>query len=215
MKMSKKAIRHRQMRLERMFIRNMIMNAIIVLLIMFCVLVGVSGNNKNEGGFSGTGYESYDHNTVIPPANASTEIEYLSVETEHEVKEFTRGLSSDDKYLLAKLAMAEAEGESYNCKAMIVMTVLNRVEDEYFPDTIKEVIFQCSNGVYQFTPISDGRWERVEPNEECWNVVEYIDSLEYDLSNGSLYFEACKDENNWHSRNLEFICQIDHTRFYK
>ena len=36
-------------------------------------------------------------------------------------------LSNDDKYLLAKIAMAEAEGESDKSKALVIATVLNRV----------------------------------------------------------------------------------------
>ena len=59
-----------------------------------------------------------------------------------------------------------------------------------------------------------GRWWRVEPNAECWKAVEMVNSMEEDISQGALYFEACKGES-WHSRNLEFICQSSNTRFYK
>ena len=55
----------------------------------------------------------------------------------------------------------------------------------------------------------------MEPNEECWNAVEIASKMENDLSEGALYFEACSSEDNWHSRNLKFICQSDNTRFYK
>lgn len=76
---------------------------------------------------------------------------------------------AEESYLLAKLAMAEAEGESTEGKAMVIMVVLNRVWAEGFPDTIEEVILQYNKktGVYQFSPVEPGgRWWRVEPDED-------------------------------------------------
>jgi len=49
---------------------------------------------------------------------------------------------SDDAYRLAKIAMAEAESEDTEGKALVMLVVLNRVWDDEFPDTIEEVIFQ-------------------------------------------------------------------------
>ena len=46
-------------------------------------------------------------------------------------------LRKDDDYMLAKIAMAEAEGEDTICKALLIMTVLNRVKSDDFPDTVK------------------------------------------------------------------------------
>ena len=62
--------------------------------------------------------------------------------------------ASEDDYLLARIAMAEAEGEYTETKALVILTVLNRVRSGTFPDTVKEVIFQDK----QFTPVSNGRW---------------------------------------------------------
>lgn len=171
----------------------------ISLLLVYNSLV-ISQNNQIEGEISTTVNESIDHDTAIPPANV-----------------YSRGLSESDKYLLAKIAMAEAEGENLETKVLVILVVLNRVESTkaYFPDTIEEVIFQSSNGVYQFSPVMPGgRWWRLEPNDECWKAVEIVDSMKEDISQGALYFEACEGES-WHSRNLEFICQSSNTRFYK
>lgn len=111
--------------------------------------------------------------------------------------------------------MAEAEGCSIKCKERVILVVLNRVWDDRFPDTIYDVIHENYNGVYQFTPISNGRWDRVEPNEECYQAVENIMKNPYDESEGALYFESCENEDNWHSRNLEYLYEIDGIRFYK
>lgn len=126
-----------------------------------------------------------------------------------------RILSNEEKYLLAKIAMAEAEGCSTHVKALVILTVYNRVVSNQFPDTIEEVIFQQYNGVYQFTPIGDGRWNRVEPSEDCWKALELVTECGYDFSNGALFFESCVNPDNWHSRNLEFICEQEGVRFYK
>ena len=128
---------------------------------------------------------------------------------------FSKNLSEEDKYLLAKIAMAEAEGESFETKVLIIETVLNRVESKRFPNTVKEVIFEEHNGTYQFSPVMpDGRWWKVEPNKECWEAVNTVNNTEYDISEGALFFEACKSES-WHSRNLQFIRKSDNTSFYK
>lgn len=148
-------------------------------------------------------------------SNVSESFQEMSMSTVSASYLWSEELSQEDKYMLAKIAMAEAEGESVKCKVHIILVVLNRVQDAYFPDTIEEVIFQNRNGVYQFTPISDGRWYRVEPNEECWEALRMVMELEDDISEGALYFESCKNKDNWHSRNLQFLYEIDGTRFYK
>lgn len=47
---------------------------------------------------------------------------------------------ANDAYLLEKIAMAEAESEDTEGKALVMLVVLNRVWDARFPDTIEEVI---------------------------------------------------------------------------
>lgn len=128
---------------------------------------------------------------------------------------YTRFFSEEEKYMLAKIAMAEAEGESIKTKVLIIMSILNRVDHEYFPNSIEEVIMQKSNGVYQYSPvIPGGRWWTTEPNEECWEAVKIVQEMEEDNSGGALYFESCRG-SSWHSKNLEFLYEIDNTRFYK
>lgn len=213
----------------------LIADIFLAIALMFTVAIRTSENNQIEDGSNTAVYESTavetnnsieknDHNTETPSANVLPEIS--SNECEEVVFEqddvntventYSRNLSENDMYLLAKLAMAEAEGESFETKLKVILVVLNRVESEkaYFPDTIEEVIFQKRNGVYQFTPIGGGRWNKVEPNEECWEAVNVVNTTDYDFSEGALYFEACSGES-WHSRNLELICQSDNTRFYK
>jgi len=124
--------------------------------------------------------------------------------------------SADDSYLLAKIAMAEAEDCSIKCKQYIILAVLNRVWSDDFPDTIEEVIKEEHNGVYQYSPLmKGGRWYTTEPNDECYKAARLVMEAKYDISEGALFFEDCEDEDNWHSRNLEFLYEIDGMRFYR
>ncbi|MCM1233041.1 MAG: cell wall hydrolase [Ruminococcus flavefaciens] len=118
--------------------------------------------------------------------------------------------SKSDSYLLAKIAMAEAEGEPLKGKELVIMVVLNRMMDDEFPDTVHGVIYQER----QFSPIDDGRFDRVEPDKDCWKALENVKALETDISDGALYFESC-DYDNWHSQNLTFLYKYGNHKFYK
>lgn len=117
---------------------------------------------------------------------------------------------ADESYLLAKMAMAEAESESTEGKAMVILVVLNRVFSPEFPDTIEEVIFQDG----QFSPIKSGRWDAVEPDTDCWAALDLV-YAGWDESEGALYFEAEWNENTWHKDNLKFIKKVGKQNFYK
>lgn len=201
---------YKQTILNERFAHTIIINILIILMILFIFALKsdkASGNNQNEGRINFAMYESEvnDHSIANSPANALEEVK------------FSRNLSEDDKYLLAKIAMAEAEGESLKTKIFVILTVLNRADssNKCFPNTIKEVIFEENKGIYQFSPVMPGgRWWRVEPNEECWEAVNIVNGMKDDITFGALYFEACSGES-WHSKNLEFLFKSDNTRFYK
>jgi len=118
-------------------------------------------------------------------------------------------LRKDDDYMLAKIAMAEAEGEDTIGKALVIRTVLNRVKSDDFPDTVKEVIFQEN----QFTPIKNGRYDRVTPNEDCYKALELVKDG-WNESDGALYFERTTSKNTWHSKNLTKLFTHGNHTFY-
>lgn len=86
-------------------------------------------------------------------------------------------ITAEDYNTLAHLLNGEA-GATYCSDELIYYVgsvVLNRVEDEDFPNTIKEVVFQ--KGQYQCT--WNGLYD-LEPSERCWRIA--FDLLE----NGSV-----------------------------
>lgn len=104
--------------------------------------------------------------------------------------------NDDEAYILAKLAMAEAEGEDTEGKALVILVVLNRVLDDDFPDTVKEVVMQEN----QFSPVENGRYDRAEPDDDCQDALALV-AGGWDESEGALYFES-RSSSTWHQRNL-------------
>lgn len=147
---------------------------------------------------------------VLPTAGAATlriepaEVPQITIETaepvEEDETETTAWITADrddvEQYMMAKIVMAEAEGESLKGKALVAKVIKNRQANEQFPDTVVEVINQPG----AFSCISDGRYHRVEPTEECWQAVELVLNG-WDESEGALFFEKASNKDTWQSRN--------------
>lgn len=151
----------------------------------------------------------------LPTVKATPDIAILpeTIEPENSYPRFSysKDWGAEDSYLLAKIAMAEAEGESIQGKTLVILVVLNRVHNADFPNTIQDVIFEEN----QFTPVINGRFDKVEPDADCWEAVQVVMEAQYDYSDGALYFESCDDADNWHSRNLDYLYQCGNHKFYK
>lgn len=76
-------------------------------------------------------------------------------------------MSNEDIELIALVTMAEAEGEPEEGKRLVIDTILNRVDSEHFPDTVKEVVYQKN----QFTSMWNGRVDRCYVNEDICQLV--------------------------------------------
>lgn len=116
--------------------------------------------------------------------------------------------TQEDYTNLLRIVEAEASGEDETGKLLVANVVLNRVKDEDFPDTITDVIFQKNKGVTQFSPVSNGRFWKVEISEETISAVNRALSGE-DVSQGALYFVARKyaDAENmrWFDERLDYL----------
>lgn len=210
--------RIQQRNLERVTCKNLVWHIIIITIIMIIVLCNMPRVIAEKEDTSKSVSESYSNKTTTPYVSNLVTFEPQTEEESSEFEvdyypEFTysKDWSAKESYLLARIAMAEAEGCNTQTKTLIIMCVLNRVWSDEFPDTIEEVIFQEN----QFSPIDNGRWDRVEPNEDCYEAVKVVMEAKYDYSGGATYFESCDDEDNWHSRNLEFLYESEGIRFYK
>lgn len=210
--------RIQQRNLKRATCKNLVWHIIIITIIMIIALCNMPRVIAEKEDTSKSVSESYSNKTTMPYVSSLVTFEPQTEEESSEIEvdyypEFTysKDWSAQESYLLAKIAMAEAEGCNTQTKTLIIMCVLNRVWSDEFPDTIEEVIFQEN----QFSPIDNGRWDRVEPNEDCYEAVKVVMEAKYDYSGGATCFENCADEDNWHSRNLEFLYESEGIRFYK
>jgi len=121
--------------------------------------------------------------------------------------------------MIERIVEAEATGGSLEDKMDIANVIYNRLSSDEFPDTVEEVIFQKSNGRYQFSPIADKRYYKVKITEETKLAVE-LAFTEPDTTNGALYFCNLKDVRNkgvkmWFNK-LELVKSTDiGHNFYK
>lgn len=126
-------------------------------------------------------------------------------------------LSQEDYEVLLKIVEAEAGGEDIKGKMLVAGVIMNRVESSQFPDTVKEVVFQRENGVAQFSPISDGRYEKVTVSEETKEAVERVLCGE-DITEGALYFAARKhadpERMKWFDDSLTLLFSYGGHEFF-
>lgn len=95
--------------------------------------------------------------------------------------------TNDDFYWLARIIQAEAGGEPYKGKVAVGSVIINRVQSNSFPNSIKKVIFQNTNGVYQFSPVGNGKIYQVKPSADAIKAARA--ALEgTDPTEGSIYF---------------------------
>ncbi|WP_130807500.1 cell wall hydrolase [Senegalia massiliensis] len=122
--------------------------------------------------------------------------------------------SYDDFYWLSRIIHAESKGESYDGKVAVGSVVMNRVNSNKFPDTIKEVIFEQNKNTSQFTPVSTGSIINT-PSEDSMKAA--LDALEGKKPVGNSLFFLNPDtaNSNWIINNREFILEIDNHMFYK
>lgn len=76
-------------------------------------------------------------------------------------------LSEEDIQLIAWVTMAEAEGEPVEGKRLVIDTLLNRIEDDGFPNSAHGVVYQKN----QFEAMWNGRSSRCSATEEVVALV--------------------------------------------
>lgn len=117
--------------------------------------------------------------------------------------------TDEEKEMLLKIGMAElGNRDCTECIALVMRTVLNRVEAGRFGSSIQGVLFAQD----QFTPVADGTYYKAEPNERCREALDMV-IYGWDESQGALYYEWCEGES-WHSQNLHLLFQHCDVRFY-
>lgn len=138
---------------------------------------------------------------------------------DYEVLEQTKKyqLSDKDYDALLRIVEAEAGGEDQDGKLLVANVVLNRVNSELFPNTVLQVVMQKEQGIAQFSPTVDGRYQNVRVSDDTVAAVERALYGE-DLSRGALYFcareKADSDKLKWFDRKLTRLFSYGHHEFF-
>ncbi len=133
-------------------------------------------------------------------------------------KELLYDVSEEDYEVLLRIVQAEAGCEDEKGKMLVAGVVMNRVEDEKFPDTVKDVVFQNESGIYQFSPVADGRYNSVQVSDETIKAVDKV-LLGEDVTEGALYFAARKyadeEKMKWFDCSLVRLFSYGGHEFFK
>ena len=131
-------------------------------------------------------------------------------------RETVAAVPAESEYdMLCRIVEAEVTGKDIEAKMMVANVVLNRVESSQFPNTIEGVIFQHRGSVYQFSPVSDGRYYSVTVTDGTREAVNRAMAGE-DNSQGALYFVSpIYGNTSWFDRNLNFLFYYGGHNFYK
>ena len=103
--------------------------------------------------------------------------------------------TQSDVDLLARLITAEAEDQPYDAKVGVAAVVVNRVQSQEFPNSIKSVIYQVIDGYYQFTPVENGFINK--PASADAKNAAYAALYGSDPSKESLFYFDDSATNKW------------------
>ena len=126
-------------------------------------------------------------------------------------------LDKESIEILCRIVEAEAGTEDEKGRILVANVVMNRVKSSRFPDTVKGVVFQKSGGLYQFSPVANGRYYRVTVSEETRKAVEKV-LRGKDESQGALYFvnryAANTEYMNWFDRRCTSLFSYGRHEFF-
>lgn len=137
----------------------------------------------------------YIYSDKAVSANTNQTTGYIVVRTNEpetttrtEVKDISSAdlITMDDAVLIAKLVLAEAEGEPEMGKRLVIDTVLNRLESEDFPNTVYDVVYQP----YHYDPAWDGRINLFSELDDAFKLV--VDEIHNRTNSEVLYFRTDK-----------------------
>lgn len=114
----------------------------------------------------------------------TNEPETTTTRTEVKAMGKVDNITMSDAVLIAKLVLAEAEGEPEMGKRLVIDTVLNRLESEDFPDTVYDVIYQP----YHYSPAWDGRIDQFSDLDDAFKLV--VDEIQHRTNYDVLYFRT-------------------------
>ncbi|MGE5554578.1 MAG: LysM peptidoglycan-binding domain-containing protein [Betaproteobacteria bacterium] len=115
--------------------------------------------------------------------------------------------------LLARLVSAEAQGEPYAGQVAVAATVLRRLTDYRFPDTLYGIIYQVwDRYYYQYSPVENGTINNPAVSSAYSAVMDALNGA--DPSNGANgFYNPAGTENTWVTQQPVTAVIGDHVFF--
>lgn len=150
---------------------------------------------------------------LIFPMNVLAENDDLYYNVWGIEKELKPFIATDKEIvILEKIVMAEAEAEPFLGQLAVANVIINRVRSPLFPDSIEKVVFQKN----QFTPVKNGRYEKVIPNETTKLAVRLaLQGLEIIPQDTLFFSNVAIMSSSWVVDNREYLFDIGNHSFFK
>lgn len=126
-------------------------------------------------------------------------------------------LDEESREILCRIVEAEAGNEDLKGRMLVANVVINRMESSRFPNTVKGVVFQKGGGIYQFSPVANGRYYHVKVSDQTREAVDKV-LRGADESQGALYFVNRRAANgnymNWFDTRCTFLFTYGRHEFF-
>ena len=123
-----------------------------------------------------------------------------------------RPYTDEDLYWLSRIISAESKGEDLRGQIAVGNVILNRVDAEEFPDTIKEVVFDRKDGV-QFEPVSN-QTVYDEPTEQSVLAARLVLAGAEAAGNSLYFFNPSLSQGLWVRQNRSYCTTIGCHMFF-
>lgn len=126
-------------------------------------------------------------------------------------------MSDTDYETLLRIVEAEAGSEDLKGRILVANVIMNRVNNDEFPDNITDVVWERKHGVVQFSPTYDGSIGNVSVSDVTREAVRQVmEGVDY--SQGALFFiqkDAADPKNvTWFDKNLKSLFKHGVHEFY-
>lgn len=103
------------------------------------------------------------------PWEAGAELYIKCLDIDSTIEGYT--ITEEEADLLKRIAMSEAGNQGVSGMWLVMSVVINRVEADEWPDTIKEVIYQER----QFASVKNGSFDKAIPSEDAAEALALIE----------------------------------------
>lgn len=124
----------------------------------------------------------YINNNVIEPV--IRDVNYIQESEEEIFEDWDYPLTKEDLDVFARLIDAETGLESVTCQRLVIDTILNRVESNNFPNSIREIMYQDG----QFASISSGSINNYNARESVKNLI--IEEMNEKTNSDVIFFNS-------------------------